>query len=269
MGMGLPFAASVLAISLLAQAAPDKPVLPPPRHGGVYVVAHRGAHQGLPENSLPAYQKAIELGVDFVEVDARQTKDGHFVSVHNDTVDAYAESAAGRVRDLTLAELKALDIGARTGPEWAGTRIPTIDEILALCKGKVGIYMDFKEGDWEGLLRLVKAHGMERHVLWYAPRWKLEKIRETCPECIIMPDPGPESKLQPLLEALRPKVVASVWRHYSETFVKACHRAGAIVIVDESDPSCWEQAFAWGTDGIQTNHPERLVALLKERGKSQ
>ncbi|MBN2307943.1 MAG: hypothetical protein JXR94_03170, partial [Candidatus Hydrogenedentes bacterium] len=53
--------------------------------------------------------------------------------------------------------------------------------------------------------------------------------------------------------------------HYSESFARACHDAGAIVIVDESDPDCWEQALAWGTDGIQTDHPADLVALLKAR----
>ncbi|HOD52066.1 MAG TPA: glycerophosphodiester phosphodiesterase family protein [Candidatus Hydrogenedentes bacterium] len=259
----------VVAFTAFAGADSAKPVLPPPRHGGVYVVAHRGAHEGIPENSLPAYQKAIELGVDFVEVDARETKDGHFVSVHNSTIDSYAEGAKGRVADFSLAELKAFDIGARVGPDWVGTRIPTLNEILALCKGKMGIYMDFKEGSWEALLKLVKDYGMERHVLWYAPPWKLEKIREACPECIIMPDPGPETNLQQVLDDLRPRIVASVWKHHSETFVKRCHEAGAIVIADESDPSCWEQAFAWNTDGIQTDHPEKLVTLLKERDKQK
>jgi glycerophosphoryl diester phosphodiesterase len=249
----------------IASAASGKSVLAPPRHGGVYVVAHRGAHQGIPENSLPAYQKAIVLGVDFVEVDARQTRDGHFVSVHDSTVDAYTDGATGRVRDFTLAELQAFDIGARIGPEWKGTRIPTVDEILTLCKGKVGIYMDFKEGDWETLLRLVRLRGMERQVLWYAPYWKLEKIQKACSKCLIMPDPGPEEKLVAVLEKFHPKVTASVWKHYSEGFAKACHERGSLVIVDESDPSCWEQALVWQTDGLQTDHPEKLVAFLKNR----
>lgn len=249
----------------IASGASGKPVPPPPRHAGVYVVAHRGAHQHTPENSLPAYQKAIQLGVDFIEVDARQTKDGHFVSVHNSTIDAYVEGATGAIRDFTLAELRAFDIGVQAGPEWKGTRIPTLDEILALCKGKTGIYMDFKDGDWRALLRLVRAYDMQRNVLWYAPQWKLIKIQEACPDCIIMPDPGPEKKLAATLEKFRPTVVASAWRHYSETFAKACHEAGALVIVDESDPSCWEQAFAWHTDGIQTNHPDKLITLLKKR----
>lgn len=79
-----------------------------------------------------------------------------------------------------------------------------------------------------------------------------------------MPDPGVEKLLPPLLESVKPRVVAAVWRYFSKTFVAKCHAAGAIVIVDEDDPGCWKDAVAWGTDGIQTDHPEALIQFLKE-----
>ncbi|PXX29210.1 glycerophosphodiester phosphodiesterase family protein [Arenibacter sp. ARW7G5Y1] len=63
--------------------------LPKPKNGNTYFTAHRGSHNGIPENSLAAYQKAIELGCDFVEIDIRTTKNGKLVSVHNATIDAY------------------------------------------------------------------------------------------------------------------------------------------------------------------------------------
>ena len=118
----------------------------PPRHGGVYVVAHRGAHQGIPENSLPAYKRAIELGVDFVEIDVRMTKDNVPVSMHNDSVNAYVRNAKGRVEDMTFDQLRKLDIGEKHGPEWRGTKVPSFAEILDLCRGKCGIYLDHKKG---------------------------------------------------------------------------------------------------------------------------
>src|SRR5690606_24944041 len=74
---------------LMAQPAPEPALLPPPRHGNVYVVCHRGAHEDRPENTLAAYQRAIDLKADYVEIDLRTTKDGHIVSVHNETIDAY------------------------------------------------------------------------------------------------------------------------------------------------------------------------------------
>ncbi len=242
--------------------------LPAPNQGGVYVVAHRGAHEGIPENSLAAYEKAIELGADFVEVDVRITKDGDFVSMHNDTVDKYVtDGATGDVADLTLEELRALDIGSRVGPEWAGTRVPTFDEILDVCKDKIGIYLDLKQAPVAPLVEKLKARGMERRVVWYAGAHELAELQDLCPECVGMPDCD-EANLPQVLEQ-KPRVVAPVWRRLSQSYVEKCHEAGAIVIVDEDfsvqDTSCWEQALAWGVDGIQTDRPAELIEFLKSR----
>lgn len=64
-------------------------------NGDMYVIAHRGAHNGIPEISLAAYQKAIDLGFDFVEIDVSTTKDGKFTSVHNSTIELYIEVITG------------------------------------------------------------------------------------------------------------------------------------------------------------------------------
>jgi len=260
-----------LCVSLIvaAEASTAEAVLPPPRHGGVYVVAHRGAYEDRPENTLAAYQRAIDLGVDYVEIDIRTTKDGHLVSIHNSTVDAYTEDASGAVRDFTLAELKALDIGSRIGPEWKEERIPTYEEILDLCKGRVGIYLDVKDATTEALLGPIRARGMEREVIWYAGRQQLEEVREQCPECIPMPDPGPEENLAELLETFQPRVVASLWRHLSPEFVEACRAAGVILIVDERGIETWAPMLEWGVDGIQTDHPEALIQHLRERAEEE
>lgn len=237
-----------------------------PRHGGVYVVAHRGVHNGIPENTLAAFSRAIEFGVDFVEVDVRTSADGHLVCVHNATIDAYVQDGAtGAVAAMTLAELQALDIGSRIGPEWANERIPTFEAVLALCHGKVGIYLDLKAGDGAQVLAAIGEYGMEQDVLWYAAPRILRDVAEACPACFPMPDPGPEALLPRVIEQFSPSVVAAVWRHFSPTFVAQCHAAGAIVIVDESDPSCWADALAWGADGIQTDHPEALIAFLESQ----
>lgn len=78
-----------------------------------------------------------------------------------------------------------------------------------------------------------------------------------------MPDPGPEENLPKVIERFQPSVIAAVWRYYSWSFAAKCHQAGAIVIVDESVPTCWEDALEWDSDGIQTDHPAQLIAFLK------
>lgn len=274
----LSVAVAVL-VSICMQASGDEPVagsrlsLRTPRHGGIYVVAHRGAHNGIPENSLAAYRKAIELGVDFVEIDIRATKDGKLVSVHNSTIDAYVEGESGRVEDLTFRELRALDIGSRFGAQWKGTKIPTLDEILELCKGKCGIYMDLKVPELVfDVAQVVREHQMEHDVLWYGPIQyadALQKLKQRYPDAILMPDPITETGIPLLVYRLQPKVIAATWDDYSQSFVNKCHAAGAIVIVDESDPDCWEDAIAWGSDGIQTDHPAKLIDLLRAHKSSE
>jgi len=260
---------AVFSILLLTGCAGEKPAtaLGPPKNGNVYVVAHRGAHQGIPENSLPAYKKAIDLGVDYVEIDVRTTKDDKFISMHNSRIDAYVQEDTGAVKNFTLAELKVLDIGKRAGAEWEGTRIPTFEEILDLCKGKCGIYLDLKDAPVEPLIKLIKERGMEKEVLWYADNDELRAVENLSADCIIMPDPGAEKNLPDLIDSLKPKVIAAVWKHFSQSFVSTCHESGAIVIVDEGGKESWQEALSWDTDGIQTDYPEDLITLLKTRVK--
>lgn len=253
-----------IVFTLAANAAGELP-LKPPNNGGIYVIAHRGAHDGIPENTLAAYEKAIELGCDFVEVDIRTTKDGKFVSVHNATIDAYVEDKTGAVRDMTLAELKALDIGARHGEQWKGTRIPTFGEVLDLCKGRCGIYLDLKDGVIDAVAGEIIARGMEHDVVWCISPGQITALREACPECIEMPDPGNESNLSVVIPRYGPRMMAPVWRDFTKTYVQTCHEAGIIVFVDEHDSSSWKNAVAWGADGIQTNHPAVLIQFLKDR----
>lgn len=260
---------AVVAALVTAQSPVGPLPLKPPKHGGVYVIAHRGAHEGIPENTLAAYQKGIDLGVDFVEIDVRTTKDGRFVSIHNATVDGYAAGATGRVRDKTLADLKALDIGARIGPEWAGTRIPTFEEVLDLVDGKCGIYLDLKDAPVPELVKPIQARGMEHDVVWYIMPSNVPELRKACPECIEMPEAGLEKNIPKVIEKYNPRLMAAVWKNVSANYAPACHANGGIVFVDDDGPETWQNLIAWGADGIQTDHPAALVTFLESRGENQ
>lgn len=206
------------------------------------------------------------MGVDFVEIDLRTTRDGYIVSIHNMEIDSYVtDGQRGLVSEMTLEQLMQLDIGSRIGPQWSGERIPTFEEILELCKGRVGIYLDLKDASVDEVVSMINKWDMARQVLWYADFDELQRVAELCPECILMPDPGPEENLSMIIERFQPVVIAAVWRHYSQSFAAKCHQAGAIVIVDESGPSCWMDALAWNTDGVQSDHPAQLISLLERR----
>ena len=237
---------------------------------GIYVIAHRGAHQGIPENSLPAYQKAIDLGCDFVEIDVRTTKDNKFVSVHNSSVEGYAEGAKGLVRNMTLSELKTLDIGARYGEQWKNTLIPAFEEILQLCQGKIGIYLDLKDAPVPELMEIIRKYNMEQDIIWYIPANYLMELKETDKlfgKSFPMPDPGSEKNLENVLLTVKPSVIATDMGVLSQSFVATAHKYGAKVFVDEKEgtKSEWEKIIGWGTDGIQTDKPFELIEHLNQK----
>lgn len=242
---------------------------PKPKNGNTYVVAHRGAHIGIPENTLAAYQKAIDLGCDFVEIDIRKTKDGKFVSVHNSTVDAYVEGVSGKVNDFSLAELKQMNIGKRIGPDWDNERIPTFEEILQLCRGQIGIYLDLKEPFVMELIEIIKRYEMERDIVWYIPisyPQAIEELRRNCYKCLPMPDPD-INDIEETIKKFNPMVIAPVMNQFSKSYLDIAHNYGVKVFVDEGEGNEeeWEMILNWGTDGIQTDDPEKLINYIKNR----
>ncbi len=85
-------------------------------------IAHRGASSYAPENTFAAYDMALAMGVDHIELDVHFTKDGHIVVIHDDTVDRTTDGS-GHVVEHTLAELRSLDAGSWFAPQYAGERI--------------------------------------------------------------------------------------------------------------------------------------------------
>lgn len=94
-----------------------------------WVIAHRGACRRAPENTLPAFRLAFDLGADGIELDTKLTSDGQVVVVHDQTLERTTDGK-GRVVDQDLAQLKRLDAGASFSGEFVGTRIPTLAEVF-------------------------------------------------------------------------------------------------------------------------------------------
>lgn len=167
----------MLAVSIGAEA----------RQGRKTNVAHRGASAYAPEHTLAAYRLALAQGADYVEQDLAVTKDGVLICIHDPTLErttnveeVFPSRAAeitweGKtvkgwfVNDFTLDEIRQLDAGSWFDPKFAGERVPTFDEAVALIKGKAGVFPELKtpevyEGrnvDFEGLV----AAALDRHGL--------------------------------------------------------------------------------------------------------
>jgi glycerophosphoryl diester phosphodiesterase len=124
----------------------------------VLVIAHRGASGYAPENTLAAFRKAIAMGATFIETDLQLSRDARFMAIHDDTVNR-TTNGQGAVHELTMAELRQLDAGSWFGSEFAGERIPTLEEILQFAKKHdVVFYLELKPGgSWGGEHALIGA----------------------------------------------------------------------------------------------------------------
>jgi glycerophosphoryl diester phosphodiesterase len=108
------------------------------------VIGHRGAAAAAPENTLASLRKAHELGARWVEFDVKLTRDGHPILAHDDRLER-TTSGRGRFADKTLAEILELDAGSWFGPPFAGERVPTFEQALALCRDLgLGINVEIK-----------------------------------------------------------------------------------------------------------------------------
>src|SRR6266550_6815854 len=138
--------------------------------GRILLGGHRGNPDECPENTLASFRSAVELGVDLIECDVHRSEDGGLPVIHDHLLDRTTDGS-GLVRDHTMAELKRFDAGSWKDPRFAGERIPSLDEVLALAKGKVGVAIEIKNlplpyrGIEEAVVRAVKSAGMVRDVV--------------------------------------------------------------------------------------------------------
>src|SRR5579875_1329969 len=127
----------------------DKPV----------VAAHRGAKRLAPENTLAAFEKAISMGAAALELDTHLTSDGRIVVLHDARVDR-TTNGSGAVRSFTADEIAALDAGSWHSPDFAGERIPTLEQVLELTKAGTRLNIELKSwaGDAAPIIDLVRRH---------------------------------------------------------------------------------------------------------------
>src|SRR5216117_1881160 len=171
----------------------------------IVAIAHRGEHLHHPENTLPAFQEAIRLGADFIEVDVRTTADGKLVLSHDGNV-ARRTTSQGEIAKMTFDEVRKLDAGIKSGPEFAGTRIPTFDEALDLARGRIGIYVDVKQASAKDLVTHIDGHGMTENVVIYAGLRLSKEIQALNPKLKVMPESQSVGTVKQLIEELHPRV---------------------------------------------------------------
>lgn len=140
----------------------------------IRIYGHRGYGVGTPENSISAIKKSIDNNIDYIEIDVQRTKDRKYVLNHDKTFERVSYEKPyfinKKVSDLNYSQIETLDIGRRVSQRYAGEKVPRIEEVLDVCKNKIKINLELKEGiDHEmidDLMELVRKKGMKKQVFF-------------------------------------------------------------------------------------------------------
>jgi glycerophosphoryl diester phosphodiesterase len=262
-----------LAQAPVAGATQALAPLPLPKHAFT-ISCHRGDHTHAPENTLTAYADAIKAGADYVEIDLRTTVDSQLVIMHDATVNRMTNGTGG-IKDMLYDSLSKLSVKDKTHPEWGEFPIPTLSQVLELCKDKIYIYLDFKNADPGAAYRLIQKYGMEKQVVVYInAEQQFHDWRRVAPAMPLMVSlPGSVKDVESLkkfLDKVNPDILDGDYDRYTQEMVAMAQRLGYTVFPDiqgpAEGPALWAQPVAQGIKALQTDHPEDLIAWLT--GKS-
>lgn len=242
-----------------------------------FLIAHRGASSAAPENTLAAFERALDAGAEVLECDVQMSRDGVAIVMHDPTVDRTTDGR-GAVRNLDWDEIRALDAGyaGRFGAAFAGQRVPRLEELFELARGRAAVFVEIKpealadaDGRIEaGVVEAARDTGMMDAVgvLSFAPR-ALQRVRRLAPEFPLglvfrwwrrrRLVPETIAAGADYLVAYTPRLLRA------PDIVPQAHDAGLRVGAYVADsPELVQGLLRSGVDGIATNAVGELLGLL-------
>jgi glycerophosphoryl diester phosphodiesterase len=235
--------------------------------------AHRGDLAYAPENTLPAFQQALQKGADGVELDTKLTADGHVIVIHDSTVDRTTDGN-GRVASLTLEAIRVLDAGKWFNEKFAGTKVPLLEEVFEVVGKDKMINIELKSHDTSRdslmikVCELIKRHNNQSQILFssFFPS-TLKVAAQTLPEVprgllamrgVLGLWPRSFGFMFGDYQALHPHISST-----SREQIQRAHRLNRRVhvwTVNTSEEI--NQLKEWGVDGIITDDPQMAVGAL-------
>jgi glycerophosphoryl diester phosphodiesterase len=263
-----------------------------PQANDVMVIAHRACWREAPENSLPAIDACIRMGVDMVEIDVHVTADGKLIIMHDDTVDR-TTNGSGLISDLTLAQIKELSLKEGLGgPDAALTehKVPTLEEALAVIRGNVLVNLDAKGETLLQSLAVARHLNMTDHVLFKTDNLSpehTELFKDVHFMPIIRESEGSIESLLPIYQDTNPVAVEVVYQDaaYFEENAATVTKAGYRLWVNTmwkglageytdaaamgNPDAYWGYLVSRGVNMIQTDEPKALLDYLRGRNLRQ
>ena len=260
---------TVATSAIAAEPTPAQKLIAMPR---VLITAHRGNSSVAPENTLPAFQSALDAKSDLVELDYFHSADGVPVVIHDEILDrtTNAEEVLGKpkllIGNLKLAELQKLDVGIWFAETFEGTKLPTLAESLDLIQTKSVTLIERKGGDAKTLVKLLEEKKLIDQVVVQAFDWEfVAECRKLSPRLALGTLSGKPANEDQLKAAAATGADLIVWNHekIGPTQIKQIHALGKkawVYTVD--DPDRARAVIAAGIDGIITNKPAEMLKLV-------
>lgn len=248
------------------------------------VIAHRGASEDWPENTIPAFMAGIDQGADMIETDVHMSADGELVIMHDVTVDRttdartlYPDRADRSIAGMNAAQIATLDAGRWKGVEFAGTRVPRLAEVLTLVHDtRTGLLLEVKHPErYPGIAEAVVAslravpNYLDRALaagmlVVQSANWAfVREFHGLAPEIPVgvlgRPCPDELQDFAEWVDQVNPEACAA-----DADFLTAIHELGMTSLVwTVDDREGMERAVDLGADGIITNAPDRLVDVVE------
>lgn len=241
-----------------------------PEASRVHYVAHRGGNTFAPENTLASMGLAVAWGAGTVEVDVRRSADGTHWLMHDGELDRTTDGT-GPIAEATDKRIRGLDAGSWFGPEYTGTRVPTLAEALDWARGRVDVYIDLKAGHLPTILAEVEAAGMRDHVFFWSGNDDLmRELRSLDAEIGLKVNVDSPEAVERAVRELQPTLVEMDHRSLSEATVEAARAAGLdlMVYTKKPDARLFARALALGVTHFNIDHPY-LVAEVEEDLRSR
>ncbi|AOR23633.1 glycerophosphodiester phosphodiesterase [Clostridium taeniosporum] len=234
-------------------------------------IAHRGFSGFYPENTMIAFEKAIEAGCDGIETDVQLTKDGYAVICHDEELDR-TTTGTGLIKDYTLEELKKFDAGIKFGKEFKGLRIPTLEEFLKYVSDKnIIINIEIKNSiiDYENIEKiiydLIEKYKLEKRAIvstfnHYSVRRCIDlnnNIKTGVLYCDCIFEPYNYAKIVGV-NAIHPG-----YNNVNKEIIKKAHDNNLKVnVYTVNDKEDMKKMIKLGVDAIITNYPDLLKTLM-------
>ncbi|MEK6476453.1 glycerophosphodiester phosphodiesterase family protein [Catalinimonas sp. 4WD22] len=226
-----------------------------PHSSRILVASHRAVHHEYPENSIPAVQQAIEQGVDIIEIDVKVSEDGMAFLMHDRTIDR-TTTGKGDPEKMSWKELQKLSLvhDGKVTPY----KIPTLEEILLLSKGKILVDLDLKTSEIDQVIEIVEKTGTEGNVFFFDSEYEvLKKVQEANPDFMIMPRAYSLPMADSALQLFSPEVVHIDFSFYDDKTVE---------LIKSHDARVWINALGDPDDALQAGKAEETLEKLLEYG---